>query len=120
MSGQQVPGLLLKPIAIASLQTPLSATTLVVLVQEIDAENCSHCGERQPVGVVTSREETKCSDGGSQFTHSTSLMDLEETQTAVVENCSQRRKESDFTKELMEGAAQAAVGRCYAVTSYSA
>ena len=37
-------------------------------------------------------------------------MDVEETQTAVVENCSQRREEDDFTKELMEGAAQAALG----------
>ena len=42
-------------------------------------------------------------------------MDIEERQAEVVENCSKRRKEDDFTKELMEGAGQKAVGN-YAVT----
>ena len=34
---------------------------------------------------------------------------LEETQAAVVEKCSKRRKEGEFTKELVEGEAQKAV-----------
>ena len=37
-------------------------------------------------------------------------MDLKETQAAVLENSSKRRKEDDVTREMMEGAAQRAVG----------
>ena len=36
-------------------------------------------------------------------------MDLEETQAAVVDNCSKRMKEDDITRELMEAAANKAV-----------
>ena len=38
------------------------------------------------------------------------VMEFEETQAAVLENSSKRRKENDVTRELMEGAAQKAVG----------
>ena len=70
--------------------------------------------EDAPAATVCS--PTECDLGASSVNDG---MDLKETQAAVVENFSTRRKEDDFTKESREGTTQKAV-ECYAVASIPA
>ena len=95
--------------------TKLRPTASRALLQPNKRSGAVMDAEDAPAAAVCS--PTECDLGASSLNDG---MDVENTLAAVFENCSKRRKEDEFTKELMKGAAPKAVQNGYAVASIPA